>query len=110
MPGRQRPSTPPRLPSALWQSAVHLNDEVQKVANKYGIISEIEHQSVDAAKIGGLAAWTFNPSFDNSLSRDSFLQQSCGVHSVVHPASAQRDQGLSVGRGSSYLPAELQSR
>ena len=80
----------PRGHLGRGETGLHVEDELEQVADEGRIVEEIGHQAVDAAEVGGLGAGTLDPALDDPLAADPLVQEGHRLHPVVHPAAAQR--------------------
>ena len=71
------------------EAEFQVDDEGEEVADKSGVIEEIEHDGIDAAEVGGLGHGTFDPAFDELLAAEALAEEVQGVDAVVHAPAAQ---------------------
>lgn len=79
------------LPASTWARAkrLHVQDELEEIANENRIVVEIEHKTVDAAQVGCFRTGPFDPSLDGQSSTHLVAETGHAQDPVVHASSTQ---------------------
>ena len=62
----------------------HVADEGEQVADERLIVVKVEHEGVDATKVGGLGAGALDPAFDNLVAADGSGELFDSEDAIVH--------------------------
>ena len=88
----------PDVDLGLGEPGLHLEDELEQVADERRIVEEVGHQAVDAAEVGGLGAGALDPALDDPLAADPLAEEGGRLDAVVHAAAAERVGHFQAGR------------